>query len=412
MKIQTLIFLLVILVTISGCSQIQEKIKQPIIKTDNQTLIFNNTIIGFEVEKNHTAIVEYSSDKISWKQVNRNQFSTNSSLLFNIENINDGEYFLRLTDFESNLSNTKKIIISRPPKFDLKYKLELENKTLSLSFFPENLSGEVRQFNWDLDGKRIESENITISYTGQNITTTLTATNSYNLTVKKEMSLNNSILENTQYCIVKDLEIKNSGETEYEYKSVVFDLYNIRVNVGPQRSKPILGKVIKSESDKVVLGYGLELIGSFYGDISRCESGQLVKGTRIFYQDGEYTEWFDTNYPSRPGPKGPCPYNSTVFCNDDYSINAKQKSPVLESGNKTIYWYDIPNIMLPVNFFPVTINQTFVSYIGGDNGYCWIKWNLYGEYEKDLKEKNPLTAVIDSAKCFDPELPVKYNTVK
>ncbi len=412
MKSKTFIFLLVFLVVVSGCTQKPEEPKQPTIKIDNGTLFSTDTKINFEIEEKHIAIVEYSNDTLLWKETYRNRFNnTNDSFLFNIESIDEGEYFLKLTDFEGNLSDTKKIIVSRPPEFDLNYNLTLENKTLFLSVFPENLSGEIKHFKWDINGKKADLEKVITPYTGESIKASLTATNRYNLTTKKEINLNDSVLENIQYCIVKDLEIRDVGDAKHDYKSVVFDLYNTRINVGPQRSKPIIGKVIKSENDKVVLGYGLELIGSFYGDISRCGSGQLVKGTRVFYQDGEYTEWYDTNYPSRPGPKGHCPFNSTDFCNDDYSIHATQKSPVLESANKTIYWYDIPNIMLPVNFFPVTINQTFVSYTSGDNGYCWIKWNLSGEYGKDLVEKVPLTAVVESAKCFDSELPVKYHTV-
>ncbi len=406
MSYKILAILIFLLVVVSGC--VQNKPIQPTLRINNGTLISTNTAINLEGEKNHIVLIEYSSDEALWKEISKKNLTENkNTFLFETKSLEEGEYFLRATDLENNLTDTKTISISKPPYFDLEHKLTLENKTLFIEAYPVNISGKIKSYLWKINNQSYDLEKIKTPYNGENLTISLLAANNYKLNHNSKIDIHSNILDKLDYCIVKSLELNTEGKAKHEYKTVTFDFNNTKVFVNPiLKSKPRIGKTIETEDGYIALAYGLEVVGTYYGNLSKCSTGQLVKGTRTF---GEYTtneEWYDNNYPQKPGPSAPCSQQGTKFCNDDYSIHAQEKSSVIEYDNKTVHWYDIPNIMLPDGFLPAVVNQTFISHIKGDNGYCWIKWDLFGEYEKSVVEKTPLNISIVDRQCFVDSLPV------
>ncbi len=397
--------LLILLYTFNKNNIIENKL---VLNGDNGTIFSEQLIVEVVNSKNQTIILEYSLDGNEWKELyKKHEAEGKVSIKLNTTNIEEGEYFLKLSGIETNLSDTKKIIISKKPSFDLQHNFTLENKTLYLIVSPTNITGNISSYSWTFGNQITIEEKIKTPYNNENLTISLLVKNKYNLSNASKIDILDSLVDSIEYCLVKNIQLKTEGEAKYEYKTVTFDFNNTKIFVNPLlKSKPILGKTIKTAGENVALAYSLEVIGSFYGNISRCNSGQLVKGTRTFVEYGKDTEWYDTNYPKKPGPNKECSQNSTVFCNDDYSIHANEKSSVIQADNNTIHWYDIPNLMLPANFLPSTINQTFVSYIKGDNGYCWVKWGLEGKYEKSLQEIIPLHVEEKDRACFVDELPV------
>ncbi|HLD57831.1 MAG TPA: hypothetical protein VJA47_05970 [archaeon] len=396
------------LVVLSGCTN-NRLLGQPTLVLANGTVITQNSSLEISNPVNQTLVLEYSNDNAQWKQLYKNQhIGGTTTINIDTNGIEDGEYFLRLFGSTANSSGTKTVIISNPPKFDLEYNLTMENKTLFLEARTEDVSGKIASGSWSISGNLSTKETVKIPYSGQNLTISFLGKNKYGLEHSSSITVNSSVLDSMEYCLVKDFVLKTEGFAAYEYKKVTFDFEKIKTVVSPiERSVPVLGQVVQTGGvGNIALGYGVELVGSYYGNLSRCSSGQFVKGTRTFHDYGNRIGWYDNNYPKKPSSGAGCSQQGSAYCDDDYSIHATEKSPVIEADNRTIHWYDVPNIMMPMSFLPTTINQTFISFIKGDNGYCWIKWVLEGEYDSGLVEKIPLAAIQVDRSCFVDNLPI------
>lgn len=374
---------------------------------DNGTLLTENSYLEGFNPINQTIGLEYSMDGVTWTQLYKKEATEGViNLSLEVKDIQEGEYFLRVVGSKTNASESRKAIISNPTTFDIQYNTVFENKTLYLLLSATNISGNVKSYEWGLNSAKLHSETVKTPYNGDNITTSLILTTLYGVNSTRTVNINSSILANIPYCIINDIELRTVGQSKYKYKTVNFDFLNLKISVGPSVANSMLGEAVKAVNGTALIAYGVELIGSFYGDILRCNSGQFVKGTRRFFENDVKAEWYENNYPKKPYANGKCPYNGTEFCSDDYSIHALERSSVIEYDNSTIHWYDIPNIMLPTTFLPLTMNQTFISYIKGDNGYCWVKWNLEAQYEKYMEETVPITVSQIDKGCVSNTLPL------
>ncbi len=225
-------------------------------------------------------------------------------------------------------------------------------------------------------------------------------------------------------CIPTNIRINTEGESEHEYDfpyawnwqtGEIVETKTTRSPLGFYKDPLPENLYIMTVADVV---FAVEIVADITGNPDNCTSHQIVKGTKSFLEtitldadgniiDEEYKRtrgipwpselvwkkkrvyYYSDDFPNSPNANGKCPYENETYCNDDYQIEIPEdeRSTNIKSGEGFISWFDSPSATHVKG--NLTMDSVFISYAKGSDGtYCWIKWELHGEYDEN---NNPIT---------------------
>ena len=329
------------------------------------------------------------------------------------------EYQLRavVEDVKDNLIEQEiAILINQPPKAEAKVEAPGEG----VLFFSVDIEDEDTNslvYEWEIDSQKYSGETASVSYSGNRaLFATLTVTNALGLRSLSFLPITGllaGVPSVDQNCTPKSVRINILGETEFDYFIQLLDGEKV---IGIGIDKLPLG-LDKSDPDSVA--YGIEIVSEIKGNPKKCTSKQLARGTRtvtgditrekvdeegnIIESEELKNQEFDINpndFPESPSIDGDCPYTKEDLCSDDYQIEQDQRSTLMGKDKNVIYWYDQPKN--PYGEKNLKWNDHFLSYVKGTDGkYCWIEWELIGEYDEKRRPVKELKYTYVNDGCSD-----------